>query len=194
MCGVGVGVVGEVGADGASGSGGRILVWGCGGELRGDFGAGCEQGGIRSSGTQTIHSLEFRFTSDHERITNILNGYEAKCYCVGPSDFGGVTRGLKFESLHGGFPSRWESMGFCPIDASIRGGQGLPSRFSDKDPSSFGLFLHSGVPLFAYLMLKHYNDKGVNLDTKVLKICHLVKVKDREEDEKQHTMKLRLPK
>ncbi|GJW75905.1 RNA-directed DNA polymerase, eukaryota, partial [Tanacetum coccineum] len=33
-------------------------------------------------------------------------------------------RGLRFESLRGGFPSRWESMGFCPIDASIRGWQG----------------------------------------------------------------------
>ncbi|GJT88536.1 hypothetical protein Tco_1070253 [Tanacetum coccineum] len=32
-----------------------------------------------------------------------------------------------FESLRGGFPSRWESVGFCPIDASIRGWQGLPS-------------------------------------------------------------------
>nr|GEX89441.1 RNA-directed DNA polymerase, eukaryota [Tanacetum cinerariifolium] len=36
-------------------------------------------------------------------------------------------RGLRFESLRGGFPSRWESVGFCPIDASIRGWQGLPS-------------------------------------------------------------------
>ncbi|GJX25551.1 hypothetical protein Tco_0231847 [Tanacetum coccineum] len=36
-------------------------------------------------------------------------------------------RGLKFESLRGGFPSRWESVGFCPIDASIRGWHGLPS-------------------------------------------------------------------
>ncbi|GKD14192.1 hypothetical protein Tco_1198599, partial [Tanacetum coccineum] len=33
---------------------------------------------------------------------------------------------LWFESLLGGFPSRWESVGFCPIDASIRGWQGLP--------------------------------------------------------------------
>ncbi|GJZ41861.1 hypothetical protein Tco_0588747 [Tanacetum coccineum] len=32
-----------------------------------------------------------------------------------------------FESLREGFPSRWESVGFCPIDASIRGWQGLPS-------------------------------------------------------------------
>ncbi|GKB12478.1 hypothetical protein Tco_0846401 [Tanacetum coccineum] len=38
-------------------------------------------------------------------------------------------RGLKFESLRGGFPSRWESVGFCPIDASIRGWQGLPSGY-----------------------------------------------------------------
>ncbi|GKA99115.1 hypothetical protein Tco_0827052 [Tanacetum coccineum] len=29
-------------------------------------------------------------------------------------------RGLKFESLRGGFPSRWESVGFYLIDASIR--------------------------------------------------------------------------
>ncbi|GJW65040.1 hypothetical protein Tco_0116924 [Tanacetum coccineum] len=36
-------------------------------------------------------------------------------------------RGLRFESLRGGFPSRWGSVGFCPIDASIRGWQGLPS-------------------------------------------------------------------
>ncbi|GKD84654.1 F-box protein-like protein, partial [Tanacetum coccineum] len=34
---------------------------------------------------------------------------------------------MVFESLRGGFPSRWESVGFCPIDASIRGWQGLPS-------------------------------------------------------------------
>ncbi|GJS10951.1 ALP1-like protein isoform X1 [Tanacetum coccineum] len=33
----------------------------------------------------------------------------------------------RFESLRGGFPSRWESGGFCPIDASIRGWHGLPS-------------------------------------------------------------------
>nr|GEW14981.1 hypothetical protein [Tanacetum cinerariifolium] len=31
-----------------------------------------------------------------------------------------------FESLREGFPSRWESVRFCPIDASIRGWQGLP--------------------------------------------------------------------
>nr|GEY22810.1 hypothetical protein [Tanacetum cinerariifolium] len=36
-------------------------------------------------------------------------------------------RGLKFESLHGGFHLMWESVGFCIIDASIRGWQGLPS-------------------------------------------------------------------
>ncbi|GJY54366.1 hypothetical protein Tco_0446030 [Tanacetum coccineum] len=36
-------------------------------------------------------------------------------------------RGFKFESLRGSFPSRWESVGFCPVDASIRGWQGLPS-------------------------------------------------------------------
>ncbi|GKC83545.1 hypothetical protein Tco_1139262 [Tanacetum coccineum] len=36
-------------------------------------------------------------------------------------------RGLRFESLREGFLSRWESGGFCPIDASIRGWQGLPS-------------------------------------------------------------------
>ncbi|GKG15640.1 hypothetical protein Tco_0357963, partial [Tanacetum coccineum] len=29
----------------------------------------------------------------------------------------------------GSFPSRWESVGFCPIDASIRGWQGQPSRY-----------------------------------------------------------------
>ncbi|GJZ43416.1 hypothetical protein Tco_0590671 [Tanacetum coccineum] len=38
-------------------------------------------------------------------------------------------RGLRFESVRGGFPSRWESVGFCPIDVSIRGWQGLPSRY-----------------------------------------------------------------
>ncbi|GJR29788.1 hypothetical protein Tco_1106020 [Tanacetum coccineum] len=27
----------------------------------------------------------------------------------------------------GVFPSRWESVGFCPVDASVRGWQGLPS-------------------------------------------------------------------
>ncbi|GJS48460.1 hypothetical protein Tco_0598581 [Tanacetum coccineum] len=32
-----------------------------------------------------------------------------------------------FESLREGFPSRWESVGFCPIDASIRGWQRLRS-------------------------------------------------------------------
>ncbi|GJY29663.1 hypothetical protein Tco_0405430 [Tanacetum coccineum] len=36
-------------------------------------------------------------------------------------------RRLRFESLRGGFPSRWESVRFCPIDASIRGWHGLPS-------------------------------------------------------------------
>ncbi|GJT98129.1 ulp1 protease family, C-terminal catalytic domain-containing protein [Tanacetum coccineum] len=36
--------------------------------------------------------------------------------------------GARFESHSGGFPSRWESVGFCPIDASIRSWQGLPSR------------------------------------------------------------------
>ncbi|GKA59896.1 hypothetical protein Tco_0759209 [Tanacetum coccineum] len=34
---------------------------------------------------------------------------------------------LRFESLRGSFPSKWESMGFCPIGASIRGWQRLPS-------------------------------------------------------------------
>ncbi|GKA21903.1 RNA-directed DNA polymerase, eukaryota [Tanacetum coccineum] len=38
-------------------------------------------------------------------------------------------KGLRFESLREGFPSRWESVGFCPIDASIRGCQRLPSGF-----------------------------------------------------------------
>ncbi|GJY11643.1 hypothetical protein Tco_0380952 [Tanacetum coccineum] len=38
-------------------------------------------------------------------------------------------RGLRFESLRRGFPSRWESVGFCTIDASIRGWQGLPSGY-----------------------------------------------------------------
>ncbi|GKA08604.1 protein root UVB sensitive 1, chloroplastic [Tanacetum coccineum] len=33
----------------------------------------------------------------------------------------------RFEYLRGGFPLRWESVGFCPIDASIQGWQGLPS-------------------------------------------------------------------
>ncbi|GJR02048.1 hypothetical protein Tco_0525032 [Tanacetum coccineum] len=36
-------------------------------------------------------------------------------------------RSLRFKSLRGGFPSRWEFLGFCPIDASIRDWQGLPS-------------------------------------------------------------------
>ncbi|GJW24988.1 putative nucleotidyltransferase, ribonuclease H [Tanacetum coccineum] len=44
-----------------------------------------------------------------------------------PPSLGLVRRGLKFESLHGGFPSRWESVGFCLVDASIRGWHGLPS-------------------------------------------------------------------
>ncbi|GJU25696.1 hypothetical protein Tco_1164317 [Tanacetum coccineum] len=35
----------------------------------------------------------------------------------------------RFESLRGGFPSRWESVGFCPIDASIRRWQRLPSGY-----------------------------------------------------------------
>ncbi|GJW40399.1 vesicle-associated membrane protein 711 [Tanacetum coccineum] len=51
--------------------------------------------------------------------------------------------GLKFESLRGGFPSRWESVGFCPIDASIRGWQGLPS---DANVLR-GEFLHGGPVL-----------------------------------------------
>ncbi|GKC45731.1 hypothetical protein Tco_1063453 [Tanacetum coccineum] len=38
-------------------------------------------------------------------------------------------RGLKFESLHRSFLSRWESIGFYPIDALIRGWQKLPSRY-----------------------------------------------------------------
>ncbi|GJU48028.1 hypothetical protein Tco_1217583 [Tanacetum coccineum] len=38
---------------------------------------------------------------------------------------------LRFESLCGGFPSRWESVEFCPIDASIQGWQGLPSGSND---------------------------------------------------------------
>ncbi|GJZ94867.1 hypothetical protein Tco_0667070 [Tanacetum coccineum] len=38
-------------------------------------------------------------------------------------------RGLKFESLRGGFPSRWEYVGFCPIGASIRGWHGLRSGY-----------------------------------------------------------------
>ncbi|GJS24964.1 plant cadmium resistance 2-like protein [Tanacetum coccineum] len=39
------------------------------------------------------------------------------------------THPIRFESLHGGFPSRWASVGFCLIDASIRGWQGLPSGY-----------------------------------------------------------------
>ncbi|GJU16985.1 ALP1-like protein isoform X1 [Tanacetum coccineum] len=39
-------------------------------------------------------------------------------------------------------------------------------RFSDKAPSSFGLSLHSSVPLFADLM-----EKGVNLDSKRSMFC-----------------------
>ncbi|GJX29385.1 meiosis-specific protein ASY3, partial [Tanacetum coccineum] len=38
-------------------------------------------------------------------------------------------RGLRFESFRVGFPSRWEFVRFCPIDASIRGWQGLPSGY-----------------------------------------------------------------
>ncbi|GJT32511.1 FIZZY-related 2-like protein [Tanacetum coccineum] len=38
-------------------------------------------------------------------------------------------RGLRFESFCGGFPSTWEFVGFCPIDASIQGWQGLPSGY-----------------------------------------------------------------
>ncbi|GJY00632.1 putative hydrolase/acyltransferase [Tanacetum coccineum] len=41
-------------------------------------------------------------------------------------------RGLRFESLRGGFPSRWEFVGFCLIDASIRGWQGLPARKTER--------------------------------------------------------------
>nr|GEV48978.1 RNA-directed DNA polymerase [Tanacetum cinerariifolium] len=64
-------------------------------------------------------------------------------------------RCLRFESLREGFPSRWESVGFCPINASIQGWHGLPSgnlaaidtAISDEDqallwptslPSSYG--------------------------------------------------------
>ncbi|GKB35235.1 hypothetical protein Tco_0880177, partial [Tanacetum coccineum] len=39
---------------------------------------------------------------------------------------------LWFESLRGGCPSRWESVRFCPIDASIRGWQGLSSGHEAK--------------------------------------------------------------
>ncbi|GKE94899.1 hypothetical protein Tco_1579754, partial [Tanacetum coccineum] len=46
-------------------------------------------------------------------------------------------RGLMFESLHRGFPSRWESVGFYLIDASIRGWQGLPSGRGPQDASPF---------------------------------------------------------
>ncbi|GJU01017.1 hypothetical protein Tco_1111355 [Tanacetum coccineum] len=42
-------------------------------------------------------------------------------------------RVVRFESLREGFPSRWEYVGFCPIDASIRGWQGLPSGYSKGD-------------------------------------------------------------
>ncbi|GKD89625.1 hypothetical protein Tco_1365132 [Tanacetum coccineum] len=36
---------------------------------------------------------------------------------------------FRFESLLEGFPSRWESGGFCPTDASIRCWHGLPSGY-----------------------------------------------------------------
>ncbi|GJX68559.1 hypothetical protein Tco_0304286 [Tanacetum coccineum] len=57
---------------------------------------------------------------------------------------------LRFESLREGFPSRWESVGFCPIDASIRGWQRLPSGFkksrSLKIPLTWWIYLkcHGG--------------------------------------------------
>ncbi|GKD60361.1 hypothetical protein Tco_1297870 [Tanacetum coccineum] len=38
-------------------------------------------------------------------------------------------REVRFESLRGGFPLRWEYVGFYPIDASIRGWQELPSAY-----------------------------------------------------------------
>ncbi|GJY31899.1 hypothetical protein Tco_0415394 [Tanacetum coccineum] len=48
-------------------------------------------------------------------------------------DIGERERNREFESLRGGFPSRWESVGFYPIDASIRGWNGLPYRCSSVD-------------------------------------------------------------
>ncbi|GJV84068.1 MADS-box transcription factor 23-like protein [Tanacetum coccineum] len=43
-----------------------------------------------------------------------------------PSSSITTKRIAEFESLRGGFLSRWESVRFCPIDTSIRGWQGLP--------------------------------------------------------------------
>ncbi|GJR41411.1 hypothetical protein Tco_1217095 [Tanacetum coccineum] len=45
-------------------------------------------------------------------------------------------RGLKFESFQVGLPSWWESLRFCPIDASIRGWQGIPSGLPRKGTTS----------------------------------------------------------
>ncbi|GKE74343.1 hypothetical protein Tco_1536384, partial [Tanacetum coccineum] len=63
-------------------------------------------------------------------------------------------RGLKFESFCGGFPSRWESVGFFPIDASIRGWHGLPSG-------------HAAVPIVTLIvggnLLRGLKGSGISL-------------------------------
>ncbi|GJY76309.1 hypothetical protein Tco_0481425 [Tanacetum coccineum] len=60
-------------------------------------------------------------------------------------------RGLTFESLREGFPSRWESVGFFPIDVSIRGWQGLPSG-----------------PLNRFLTLRDITREGFSIQSKVV--------------------------
>ncbi|GKB27366.1 hypothetical protein Tco_0866767 [Tanacetum coccineum] len=105
-------------------------------------------------------------------------------------------RGLELPSRYGIWPMDTFLLGMAP-NAMFLG-------FSDKCAFVFWVVPPPVYLLFAdfldvilkmMLVVEDYrSDKGVNLDTKVLKICHRVKVKDREEDEKQHTMKLRLPK
>ncbi|GJR57769.1 hypothetical protein Tco_1499931 [Tanacetum coccineum] len=57
---------------------------------------------------------------------------------------------LRFESLCGVFPSKWEYEGFCPIDASIRGLHGLPfgqraQSITNAPTTSRAVALHTGT-------------------------------------------------
>ncbi|GJV34343.1 hypothetical protein Tco_1394743 [Tanacetum coccineum] len=87
-----------------------------------------------SAGTLNLSVVQASLFNDKITHVHISSSLALQRHMASADNTSGLVPQSKerFESLRGSFPSRWESVGLCPIDVSIRGWQGLPSGSSKK--------------------------------------------------------------